>query len=124
MGAQVAVLDYMQPWLWNLQTSSQPDKLSESLTSFVSLSLTESELAPLILIKVWWIFGQCRKLLPALLDCIVERAVPGSGISQLGTKTMDCFQDVLVTLAAQNSEIVSRFLITKLLKELQDTADK
>eukprot|EP00011_Vannellida_sp_DIVA3-517-6-12_P006707 CAMPEP_0114622840 /NCGR_PEP_ID=MMETSP0168-20121206/9942_1 /TAXON_ID=95228 ORGANISM="Vannella sp., Strain DIVA3 517/6/12" /NCGR_SAMPLE_ID=MMETSP0168 /ASSEMBLY_ACC=CAM_ASM_000044 /LENGTH=1801 /DNA_ID=CAMNT_0001834063 /DNA_START=22 /DNA_END=5428 /DNA_ORIENTATION=+ len=131
--SQVYVLEYIKPWLPNLaqfatispdpESAEKRQKLKELINSLVALTIREArEILPDILSQIWRTMAQLNEAIDTILECLCERALPSSNTSPLGTKNMDCFEDIMVALAIENPQRVSGKVVHLLLRALDDTS--
>jgi neurofibromin 1 len=128
------VLQYIRPWIGNLAPYGHPNnqqdsqekinKVKEIINSLVALSIRmANEIGPLN--NVWKRIGDVTPIIPLVFECLLERAgvhMP-SKQSPIGMKMMDCLEDIAITLAAQNRQLVSGKIISSLLVTLESTFD-
>ena len=132
--SQTAVLDYMKPWLLNIpnllfqfRSESDINKIKDLFNSIIALSIREhNEIGPMILSKIWKTLGRIEsvELLEYLMECLISRTITSSGVSCLGTKLMDCFEDIIVTLASKNRTFISGKIVFLLINQLRSTKSK
>ena len=127
------VLDYIKPWLTNLEDISRPcadnndnqTKINDILNLLVVLSIREAnDIGPAILSKVWAVLAQCPSTIDNIILCLMDRTQSASGISQLGEKSMDCAEDIIITLANANASFISGKLVHMFLDILEDNSHK
>ena len=128
--SRVILLDYVKPWLINLQyiqlTDEKQAKLKEIFNSFIKLTLEFIDvISPVFLSKVWKSLGKLSGdileiIIVTLIDLILS-SPPSSSSSPLGTTLMDCLEDIFITLSTQNPSFISGKLLHLLLNELQAT---
>ena len=126
--SQIYVLQYISPWLYNLKyfsnitsAADSADKYAKTrdlVNSLIALTIRESrENMPLVLSNIWKPIATTVEALDVTLACIIERSIPSSKSSPLGTKNMDCLEDIIITLATENSQIIAG----KIIKTALDT---
>ena len=125
--SRFVVLDYIKPWLSNLESISQAkdnsdvqNKINDILNLLVVLSIRESnDIGPSILSKVWAVLAQCPSITDNIVQCLLNRTKSSSGISQLNEKPMDCAEDILITIATDNPVIISGKIIALFFEVLE-----
>jgi GTPase-activator protein for Ras-like GTPase/Divergent CRAL/TRIO domain/Cell morphogenesis C-terminal len=124
-------LDYVMPWLANLAlfhpVSSLPEskelagKTRQVVLSLITLSIREAaQLGPALLEKVWKPIGRVHSLLGLVLECIVTST--GDPNQGLGTRAMETLEDMTVTVASQNPQLVAGKLVARLVNLIAGTA--
>jgi len=131
--SRFVVLDYIKPWLTNLEVIARPragdnetqTKILDILNLLVVLSIRETnDIGPAILGKVWAVLAQCPSIIDNVIQCLMVRTQSSSGISQLGEKSMDCAEDIIITLANENPSFIAGKLIHQFLELLEDNSRK
>src|SRR3990167_373899 len=113
--------------------------MKEIITSLISLTLRETEeIGPAILTHVWQTLGKCPKILDNILESLLTHSTSKDGSSQLppgkdskdtsllssiGTKTMDCFEDIILTIAAQLPYLVTGKLLQLFFQLVNSTTE-
>lgn len=127
-------LSYLHPWMLNLRsffvslTKDEPsvasktsERLSALVKQFAQLSLKETEVRPAILAKIWKPLGKIREALDLTLENVIGFAASGSlGVYSDEAATM---ADAVVTMAAQNPQLVTGKLITRLMNTIRATSE-
>ena len=151
--SQVIVLDYIKPWLYNLkdycsinnnnnnniiqnnQSNSnnnnsnnnndhQFNKAKDIINSLIALSIREyNDIGPIIVNKCWKILGRVPETFDLLINCLFDRAASNKGSSPLGSKDMDCYEEIIVAMATQNPFLISGKIISLCINVLKDTVD-
>jgi len=123
------VLDYIGPWLTNLEdiaATNNPEtsaKLDDILNLLMVLAIRESnDIGPAVRTQVWSVLSNCPSLTTSIINCLMARTQSSSGVSQLGEKAMNCAEDILITIASSNPATVSKLLIDNLLQFFGETA--
>ena len=130
--SKVMVLDYMKPWISNLAANSvlsnnqesiiKIAKTKEILNELLEIHIQDEQLAPAILTKVWKVIGAIPELIDLILNCIYDKCITLK--NPLGSKTMDAIEDIMITLASRNAQLVSGKIIHQLLSILRDTGNQ
>ena len=124
--SRFVILDYIKPWLTNLDhlilsSIDNQNKINDIFNLLIVLSIRETnDIGPAILTKVWAVLAQSTKLIDKIIQCLLIRTQSSSGISQLGEKSMDCAENILITLATINPSYVSGRIIYYLLDVLDE----
>lgn len=120
------VLEYVRPWIVNMQSifeSEDQEKCSkgkEIIATFVSLTQASySEIGPNILGKIWKRFGTVPAVREVVVQCLLEN-LSKFGSSPLGLNEMDCVEDIISTLAAED-RWYSHHIVTLLVETLKST---
>ena len=127
--SRIIVLDYIKPWLINLEDAVRPGsktysienlpKVSDILNLLMVLTIRESkDIGPAILGKVWMVLASCPSMIDLIIKCLLDRTSSGSGTSQLGEKSMDAAEDILVSIASVNPSFITGKIINLFLKLL------
>lgn len=130
--SQIYVLDYIRPWMLNLNrysivsaedSAEKREKVKELMNSLIALTIREArDLLPEVLSKIWHTVATLSlDVIEICINCLFERASPSSSTSPLGTKNMDCLEDIMICLASKHSQLIGGKIISALLQCLDDT---
>jgi hypothetical protein len=138
-------LAYLKPWIPNLRGFSGDKEKAERLMlifkQFSMLSVKEAEIRPAILAKFWKPLGRLPELLDMVLDVIISTATTSANgifgeetasMSDAGGEKFGCVcwfhhpllkttPEKVVTLANQNSELVTGKIIARLMSAIDAT---
>ncbi|CAG0923770.1 unnamed protein product [Notodromas monacha] len=116
-------LEYMTPWLPNLtrfckhSDDTKRQRVAVILDKLITLTIEEEEMYPSIQAKIWGNIGAVSDLIDMVLDSFLKRSVTG-GPSSMQAEIM---ADTAVALAAANTQLVSRKVISRLCRVLEKT---
>lgn len=118
-------LEYMTPWLPNLTKfgrhtdEAKRQKVALILDKLITLTIEEVEMYPSVQAKIWGNIGTVGDLIDMVLDSFIKRSVTGG----FGSRQADIMADTAVALASANVPLVSRKVISRILKMIEKTCN-
>eukprot|EP01091_Cochliopodium_minus_P010267 TRINITY_DN267_c0_g1_i4.p1 TRINITY_DN267_c0_g1~~TRINITY_DN267_c0_g1_i4.p1 ORF type:complete len:1603 (-),score=597.45 TRINITY_DN267_c0_g1_i4:1934-6742(-) len=132
-------LSYLKPWLPNLREyfkqvakeiqegstpveGSKTEKLNSILSNFIEITLTEKEIRPAILSKIWKPIGNLEESLDMVIEQLTNKFLKEGGISPTTIERMEPLCDIAITVAIPSSVLFTKKLIDLVLKLLSSTS--
>lgn len=118
-------LEYMTPWLNNLERFYKPNdgggkrqkQVTKILEKLITLTIEEVEMYPSIQAKIWSTIGRLPDLIDTVLDNFIQRSVSFG----LGSPTVEIMADTAVALASGNVQLVAKKVIGRLCRVVDKT---
>lgn len=116
-------LAYLKPWLPNLRSyfveadGDKPARLTGMITQFVQLSVSETQIRPTVLAKIWKPLGR----MPASLELTLQVLFQHTLSSGCGADEVAVMADAIITMAAQSPQMVTGKLVQRLMSTLRAT---
>ena len=130
-------LFYLKPWLPNLRdffkqvqkdVSQDPEgptkleRLHKIIAEFIEITLTENEIRPAILSKIWKSIGFIEEALDIVIDQLIKNFLNKGGITPSNIEALEPLCDIVITVALPNSVLFAKKLVDMLLNILSSTS--